>query len=657
MKIQCVYTSLQLWLAAAVLAATPVWADGQLDTSFGTNGIVKIAFPPASQGFYLHRIAVVNGALEAVGYDDVTLNCDYPPSWFPIFTIVRLSLDGAIIGSPHSFTQQAVQCISDVVIDPATGDFYAISGNKVVRFDNSGTLIATYTATAMPPNEAHCDAARVLIDNQRRFVAACAVWGPNGEQMAALLRLSFGNGQLTGGLTHALPWPLSTSGWSESPMALTQDPRSGTYYATATPKTCKKWDPYHASYCRAGDPEIARFHASTGTLDLNYLVAQGPYDASAITTDDSGDVLIGGGNESGNNWKVARLQTLGGAQTFGSNGTVEVGINPTDMFNENVDIHADHSGRVYVLTPLSQLYRLNSDGSTDTTFSSNTDVETLNGLSSDWISMEFADSSQSSAYLVGGAHACSSGCTATGAIIAKVLLNYSPVKGPTTATLTSSSNTIVVGQTVKFSATVTGTNSTGTVTFSDGSTTLTTVSLTSGVAQYSTSALAVGMHSISAAYSGDSNNTASTSPVVAETVVKQPTTTALTSSSNTIVLGQTVTFSATVTGTNSTGTVTFSDGSTTLATVSLTSGRAGYSTSALAVGKHSIYAAYSGDSNNAANTSAMMTETVNAADQGTGGGGGGGSFTVIDLFLLLGAGLWCAWSQERPANAPCGQLT
>jgi hypothetical protein len=635
MKIQCVYTSLHLWLVAAALAAMPVWADGQLDTSFGTNGIVKIAFPPASQGFYLHRIAVVNGTLEAVGYDDVTLNCEYPPSWFPIFTIVRLSLDGVVIGSPHSFTQQAVQCISDIVIDSATGDIYAIGGNTVVWFDSSGNLIATYTVTAPPPNEAHCNAGRALIDNQRRIVAACAVWGPSGEQMAALLRLSFRSGQLTGGLTHALPWQLSTSGWSEGPMALTQDPGSGAYYATATSRTCKKWDPYHASYCRGGDPEVARFHASTGTLDLNYVLAQGPYDVSAITMDDSGDVLIGGGNESGNNWKVARLQTLGGAETFGSNGTVEVGSNPTDMIDESVDIHTDRTGRVYVLTPLSQLYRLNPDGSTDATFSSNTDIEALNGLSSDWISMEFADSSQSSAYLVGGAHACSSGCTATGAIIAKVLLNYSPVKESTTATLTSSSNTIVVGQTVTFSATVTGANSTGTVTFSDGSTTLATVSLTSGAAQYNTSALAVGTHSISAAYSGDSNNAASTSPVVAETVVKQPTTTALTSSSNTIVAGQAVTFSATVTGTNSTGTVTFSDGSTTLATVSLTSGRAGYSTSALAVGKHSISAAYSGDSNNAANTSAVMTETVNAADQGSGDGGGGGSFALMDLFVLL----------------------
>src|SRR5262249_43343540 len=147
--------------------------------------------------------------------------------------------------------------------------------------------------------------------------------------------------------------------------------------------------------------------------------------------------------------------------------------------------------------------------------------------------MEFADSSQSSAYLVGGAHACSSGCTATGAIIAKVLLTSSPVKQPTTTTLTASSNTIVAGQTVTFSAAVTGTNSTGTVTFSHGSTTPARVCVPSGVASPTPSAPTLGGHSHASSYSGDSNNATSATAVVAETVVKQPTTTTLTASSNT----------------------------------------------------------------------------------------------------------------------------
>jgi hypothetical protein len=50
------------------LIAIPTWADGELDTNFGTNGIIKIAFPGSSRG-YLRDIAVVNGVLEAAGYE------------------------------------------------------------------------------------------------------------------------------------------------------------------------------------------------------------------------------------------------------------------------------------------------------------------------------------------------------------------------------------------------------------------------------------------------------------------------------------------------------------------------------------------------------------------------------------------------------------
>jgi len=49
----------------------PVWADGELDTSFGTNGIVKIGFPNSSLG-YLHDVALVSGAIEAAGFERET---------------------------------------------------------------------------------------------------------------------------------------------------------------------------------------------------------------------------------------------------------------------------------------------------------------------------------------------------------------------------------------------------------------------------------------------------------------------------------------------------------------------------------------------------------------------------------------------------------
>jgi hypothetical protein len=82
----------------------------------------------------------------------------------------------------------------------------------------------------------------------------------------------------------------------------------------------------------------------------------------------------------------------------------------------------------------------------------------------------------------------------------------------------------VAGQPVTFTATVrpvgpgSGTP-TGPVTFKDGSTILCDlVALSAGVASCATSALAVGVRSITAAYTGDPNFAVSTSPALAQTV-------------------------------------------------------------------------------------------------------------------------------------------
>ena len=104
------------------------------------------------------------------------------------------------------------------------------------------------------------------------------------------------------------------------------------------------------------------------------------------------------------------------------------------------------------------------------------------------------------------------------------------------------------------------------------------------------------------------------------------TTTVVTSDLNPSNLGDTVTFTATVTtaGTNTpTGTVTFKDGNTTLGTGTLgapvgngivNSATATYATSALQPGTHSITGSYGGDSNNAASTSSPLSQVVNAPD-------------------------------------------
>ena len=95
-----------------------------------------------------------------------------------------------------------------------------------------------------------------------------------------------------------------------------------------------------------------------------------------------------------------------------------------------------------------------------------------------------------------------------------------------TTTLASSPATSgSYGSSVIFTATVSGTAPTGTVTFTDGSTTLGTGSLNgSGQATYTISALAIGLHQVSASYPGDSTFGPSTSAAVGYTVNQKPVT-------------------------------------------------------------------------------------------------------------------------------------
>ena len=73
---------------------------------------------------------------------------------------------------------------------------------------------------------------------------------------------------------------------------------------------------------------------------------------------------------------------------------------------------------------------------------------------------------------------------------------------------------------VTFTASVTPNIATGTVTFKDGSKTLGTAALSGGSFSFSINNLAVGSHSITAVYGGDTNDNGSTSSAVTETVTK-----------------------------------------------------------------------------------------------------------------------------------------
>lgn len=201
-----------------------------------------------------------------------------------------------------------------------------------------------------------------------------------------------------------------------------------------------------------------------------------------------------------------------------------------------------------------------------------------------------------------------------------------PPAAATTTALTASSASVNTGATVTFTATVrsAGVNvTTGSVTFYDGSTSLNSAALnSSGQAVFSTSSLAAGTHHLSAAYAGNASYAASTSGAVTVTVTT-PTlssSVAVTASAATGTQGLPVQLLAAVTAASGsgagvpTGTVTFSNGTTTLGTAALNpEGLAALTSTLLPVGTNSITASYSGDANYSQSTSTAVSVAVTSS--------------------------------------------
>jgi hypothetical protein len=194
----------------------------------------------------------------------------------------------------------------------------------------------------------------------------------------------------------------------------------------------------------------------------------------------------------------------------------------------------------------------------------------------------------------------------------------------------------VTGQSLTFTASVTNTGTsggtpTGTVTFTDttfavvsGTLQTTTTTLASNVpldasgnAASSSSSLSADYHFITAQYSGDANFSAGSSSLV-QTIHSGASSTALTSTPNPSSIGQSVTFTATVTAVppasgTPTGQVTFQQGNTILAQAPLnSSGLVSFSTSLLPPGNDTITATYASDSLFAASSSSTVQTVQNA---------------------------------------------
>ena len=202
------------------------------------------------------------------------------------------------------------------------------------------------------------------------------------------------------------------------------------------------------------------------------------------------------------------------------------------------------------------------------------------------------------------------------------------VKASTTTSLMVSPSAPTLGAPLTLTATVGATlpgsgTPTGTVTFMDGNMVLGNgpVTLSGGQASTTinnTTALGVGPQPFTVTYSGDSNFAGSgpSGPAGGPVTIQATTTTLIMASVSTTTLGQTITFTATVSpfisaaGTP-TGTVTFKDYGVVIGsgTVDAT-GHATLTTATLGVGLHSITATYDGAANYVPSTSAASDSGI-----------------------------------------------
>lgn len=173
-------------------------------------------------------------------------------------------------------------------------------------------------------------------------------------------------------------------------------------------------------------------------------------------------------------------------------------------------------------------------------------------------------------------------------------------KAATSVQMPVVSGSPTVGQTLTFSATITSTGGvpSGTVTFSDGGASIGSGGVNAaGTATITTSSLSLGSHSITATYNGDANFAASAPSSALAVTIGTAVTLAgatVTGSPSVVVYGQTVTLTATFTGTFTVGTAstaTLVDGNsgTVLCTAPFTNGVAACNiAAALSVGIHTV---------------------------------------------------------------------
>jgi hypothetical protein len=264
--------------------------------------------------------------------------------------------------------------------------------------------------------------------------------------------------------------------------------------------------------------------------------------------------------------------------------------------------------------------------------------------------------------------------THAGSTSPSVTIQVSP--DTTAAAISSSRNAAAQTQPVTFTAILTGNilPPVGVVTFLDSAAVLGSGALVpsssgpTSTAIFTTAALVPGTHPITAMYAGTQNFQPATSVMLNQVIVPAiATSSRLTSTPDPSYAGQAVTFTDAVSTASAasspipTGTVTFADGAIPFGTAALnTAGIATFTTSALAVGAHTITATSSGDLSTSP-SAASVTQVVDALPPA---GSANFSLSVTPNPVVIGVGNTVAvtvtvkplTSFSEPVNLACSNL-
>ena len=228
-----------------------------------------------------------------------------------------------------------------------------------------------------------------------------------------------------------------------------------------------------------------------------------------------------------------------------------------------------------------------------------------------------------------------------------------PIKSSTK--LTATSNTLTLGQSAHLTATVVGLNPTGTVAFISASETLCTGAVANEVATCSFTPASVGGLSVTAKYSGDTNNLPSGANINLSVAGAVDTAISLQFASTTLVYPGATNITVCITSGKqkaATGTVKIVDGASLLNTETLGGDGCAYwyITPGLAAGAHSISATYSGDKNNPAGTSAATMLTVGPVPVSV-------AVIVANALIPYGVSAHLTVTASSDAGPPLGSIT